>query len=250
MDLEALPTGLMTGSRLVRVPPDRPLALPRGLRGAASIYSGEIDWAGGVGKLSVIVGEPANGARFVCADLNGDGRYDKGECGFCKPGNVDGTPERDSVQFSIPSKVGPLRRLPLVITVRQGVEGNSDPQHREIGYTGGAYVRGFAQVGGKRVLVTLGVSLSRGGLIDPRRTRIGIDANGNGRIDASVTEYGMSDDEDLVFMVGDRAVIVRAVDARTGDFALEERPREEYLTIDCSTSGGRGADPALPKSRT
>ena len=76
--------------------------------------------------------------------------------------------------------------------------------------------------------------MSKGGLIDPRNAFVGLDCNGNGKIDsvAGVLESTWAENEDVVFRVGDRYVRVKEVDATTGAVVLEERPASEYLTID------------------
>jgi len=112
-------------------------------------------------------------------------------------------------------------------------KGPAGPE-REIAFTGAVYVRGSVEIAGRRTQVTLRASLSKGGLIDPRNTTIGIDADGNGKIDPRTVPLEATDtqDEDLVFKVGDRFVLIRSVDPGTGSFTVEERPASEYIVID------------------
>jgi thiol-disulfide isomerase/thioredoxin len=236
LEPEAIPTGNIVGTRLERIDKGKLPALPAEFPASPTTYGGQIEWpaAGRDGKVSVVAVEPQGGAPFACLDLDGDGRYLASECAFFVAGKQAEASDPE-VRMWVPARVGPCRRLPLVVTWK-GQPANG-PQHstfREIEYTGWVSTRGTVNIAGRPTLVTLDVSLSKGGLIDPRQTTVGIDANGNGQIDRGYApfESTVAEDEDLVFKVGKRYVTVRSVDPATGDITVEERPASEYVVID------------------
>jgi thiol-disulfide isomerase/thioredoxin len=235
LEAEPLPTGTIGGTKLQLLGTTEVPALPRGFQPSSFVYGGQIAWAaaGRGGKVAVIVSEVKPGKRFACLDLNGDGRYETSECKFFVPGTQESASDPEA-RFSVPTRVGPFRRLPLIVTSPSSADASNDDRCREIQYTGWVYARGRVNIAGRQTLVTFDVSLARGGLIDPRNTTVGLDANGNDKLEGNVApfESSVAEDEDVVFKVGSRCVRVKSVDPSSGQVTLEERPASEYITID------------------
>lgn len=235
LDPAALATGAMGGVRLERVEHGKLPVLPASFSRASSVYTDEIEWsaAGRDGKIRVVVAEAVSGKWFACADLDGDSKYQIEECGYFVPGKQEDSSDPE-VRFSVPSRVGPFRRLPLVLMLPAVGDAGKDAGYPKLTYTSWVYARGAVDIAGQRTLITMGVSLSKGGLVDPRNTRVGLDGNGNGKIDGNgpPLESSVAENEDLVFKVGNRYVTVKSVDPATGDVVVEERSASDYITID------------------
>lgn len=95
-------------------------------------------------------------------------------------------------------------------------------------------LEGYADVGGRRTLVSLppGAGTRRDGAW---LGRIGLDANGDGRIDFSRftgPEVVWADVKPMLFRVEDQAVSVESVDATARTFVLRVHPLEAYKYID------------------
>ena len=210
--------------------------LPEPYRAASTIYTTEIEWqaAGHDGKVPVAVAELRPGGPFACVDLNGDGQFSSSECAFFKPSQRE-TSKNPEVRFDVPTRVGPFRRLPLVIAYPPSAENSAvDGDVRVISYSSSVHARGTVDIAGQKTLITLSVGLSSGGRVDPRNASIELDGNGNGRIDGHGTprEYAVADDEDVVFKVGQRYVSIDSVDETSGQFVIRERNAADYLIID------------------
>ena len=236
LEPEALPTLMYGGVRFPRIKSDAVPATPEAFRGGSSVYEGEVEWAaaGRDGNVKVLVSESKSGERFACADLNGDGNYVATECKFFTPGQQEDSADPE-VRFFVPTRVGPFKRLPLVITYPPSAASKeSDGDQIEIHYTGAVYARGSVDIAGQKTLITFSVRLGSGGRVDPRNGQVGIDGNGNGQLDgyAAALESALAEEEDLVFKVGQRYVTVQSVSAENGEVVLRECSAADYLFID------------------
>ena len=92
---------------------------------------------------------------------------------------------------------------------------------------------GHAMIGGRRTLVSLPFDAGSGKA--SVRGRVGVDANGDGKIDFSTfanAEVVWNDTKPALFRVGDRVVSVESVDRAARTFVLREHPLEAYKYVD------------------
>jgi thiol-disulfide isomerase/thioredoxin len=98
---------------------------------------------------------------------------------------------------------------------------------------GGSRAEGYANIGGQRTLVSLPVD-AKTGRANIRLGRIGVDANGDGRIDFSTfsnAEVVWADGKPALFRVAGRVVSVESVDMAARTFVLREHPPEAYKYV-------------------
>lgn len=101
-------------------------------------------------------------------------------------------------------------------------------------FTAGFRLEGHADIGGRSTLVSLPFD-ARSGAASVRFGRVGVDADGDGRIDLSVfsgSEVMWSDGRPPLFRVGTRVVSVESADVAARTFVLREHPPEAYKYVE------------------
>jgi thiol-disulfide isomerase/thioredoxin len=93
---------------------------------------------------------------------------------------------------------------------------------------------GYAEIGGRRTLVSLPFE-PMGGRVEIRRGKIGIDANGDGHIDLrgiSGPEVMFAKGEAVILRAGNTYVSVQSADYATRSLVLREHAAEDYTYVD------------------
>jgi thiol-disulfide isomerase/thioredoxin len=101
-------------------------------------------------------------------------------------------------------------------------------------FTAGFRAEGYAEIGGRRTLVSLPFDVGSG-TAGVRRGMIGVDANGDGRIDLagfSGPEAMFATGDRVMFHVGDHYVSFESADFSARSFVLREHAAAEYVFID------------------
>ncbi|MGE5835677.1 MAG: TlpA family protein disulfide reductase [Acidobacteriota bacterium] len=101
-------------------------------------------------------------------------------------------------------------------------------------FTAGFRAEGYADIGGRRTLVSLPFNVGSG-TVGIRRGMIGVDANGDGRIDfagLSGSEAMFANGDRVMFHVGDHYVSFESADFSARTFVLREHAAEEYVFIE------------------
>ena len=93
--------------------------------------------------------------------------------------------------------------------------------------------QGTAVIGEKNVLVQYGFSFDNAS-INPTSGRLGIDTDGDGKIDNSFVspENAYAKNETVVFRVGETYVSTKSVDPATGEIVLKSHPATDYQRIE------------------
>jgi thiol-disulfide isomerase/thioredoxin len=106
-------------------------------------------------------------------------------------------------------------------------------ESRELSYSNSAFTTGVVQMDGQNVLVQYGIDAMTG-RISPEFEGLGIDANGDGRIDfdenSPETDYG--NHGEVIFRVGEHYVSTKSIDSSTGVIVLQSRLPSEYHRIE------------------
>lgn len=204
--------------------------LPTPLNAGDRAFFRNVKWPPGTGTpLSLMLVEPAQGAPYLYADTNLDGAFSAAErvpfpTFKAKPG-----PE-DDVILKLPYKFASTIYQTYPVTLRPSlVNGES----REVYYSYNAYVRGAVDIGGQKTLVQYGITVATG-KSDPTQEGLGLDTNGDGRIDlepnSPESDYG---NRGLaVFRVGKHYVSTESVDTATGKITLKSHPASDYERIE------------------
>jgi thiol-disulfide isomerase/thioredoxin len=105
---------------------------------------------------------------------------------------------------------------------------------RFLWFTASFRAEGYAEIGGRRTLVSLPFNAMQG-TVDVRRGPIGVDINGDGNIDfrgLSSPEVIFARNERVIFRVADRYISVEAADFAERTFFLREHSPEEYTYVE------------------
>lgn len=181
---------------------------------------------GSPGGLRVAFAETASGG-FLFVDANFDGRLTEGE--RVAASLRDGVNSRDSLTIPLQPPNAPVMSMKCGLIARDG-RGRTG---HYLMYTPTFRAEGYAEIGGTPTLISLPYNLARGN-VDIRRGMIGIDTNGDGRIERqslSGGEVTFLNDEEFVFKVRDRYVSFASADFAVGSFVLMERRPDEYRVV-------------------
>lgn len=215
--------------------------LPAKLSAADKAFCGMLNWAGtkpdGSKRgpkdgIRVMLVEPAKHARFVYVDANGDGVVSSPErFVFSDKPN----PETGRVETVVPlEERGLYRFYPIVLSQPPPVAADppAKPDERYLFQSVRVFAETIVNVAGRPTLVAF--APGDGGTIDPRNGLLGIDGDGDGKLDPSFTsaENAYAKDEEVVFRAGDRYVSVKRVDQKSGTVTLVEHPASDYERIE------------------
>jgi thiol-disulfide isomerase/thioredoxin len=214
------------------------LKLPLPLSAGEKAFIGELRWRPPSGSpIQAVLVEPAAGKPYLYADTNLDGTLSINErypFSAVKDADLPIEAERE-VLLRIRFSNGPYGSYPVLL-LRPKVSWSSNAQ-RTLLESNGAVVRGTVIIEKHPTLV--GYSYSpRKGSVDLRNGWLGMDCNGNGRIDSfesgvfSSPECAFAHDESVVFRVGTQYVSTKAVDLRSGSVILRSHPASEYQRIE------------------
>ena len=149
--------------------------------------------------------------------------------------------ERERFEYGTASQPVPPREIAIDLTPARPGEASIPFWCRVVGavqhflqFTAFFRAEGYADIGGRRTLVSLPFNTGSGA-VEIRRGKIGVDVNGDGQIDLfeqSGLEMKVASGDRVMFHVGDRYVSVEAADFATHSFVLREHAAEEYTFIE------------------
>jgi thiol-disulfide isomerase/thioredoxin len=149
--------------------------------------------------------------------------------------------ERERFEYGTPSQPVPQREVAIDLPPVRPGQPSIPFRCRVVGvvqhflqFTAAFRAEGYADIGGRRTLVSLPFNLGSG-TVEIRRGRIGVDANGDGRIDLaglSRPEVMFATGDRVMFHVGDHYVSFESADFATRSFVLREHAAEEYAFIE------------------
>jgi thiol-disulfide isomerase/thioredoxin len=187
--------------------------------------------------VEVILVEPLRNAAYLYADVDLDGTFGGTERFSFSP--VKDDPRVEGIMLKVPLPTGPYHDFPILVQHYKANDSHSKSTNRQLLYTLGALVRGVVDIEGRKTLVQYSIDPATG-KVDPTNGQIGIDGNGDGRIDRSPSppssESFNVDNETIVFRVGDHYVSTKTVDTATGEVVLIAHPSSDYQIIELRTA--------------
>lgn len=207
------------------------------------VYAGKIDWQRkrDAGSLSLLV-EPVKGEPFIYVDINQDGTFTSAERFYFSP-LADKPGVIGEVSLKFPMKNSAFKHYPMKLQLPKPTEETqkSDAQKKDtkiVSMSFDAYAEGTVDINGRKTLVRYNVN-PQTGVIDPTQGYLGIDGNGDGKVDMSFVspEAAFAKKETVVFRVGDRYVSTKSVDLASLKVTLKEHPASEYQRIELSMGG-------------
>jgi thiol-disulfide isomerase/thioredoxin len=168
---------------------------------------------------------------WLFVDANVDGRLTEAERRSYVPGDEYSSAPEVTVEIALPAPGAPV----LPFRCRLVSEEWEGQRRQHLHFTASFRAEGYASLGGRRTLVSLPFDSSRG-IVDIRRGKIGIDADGDGRIDLqgiAGPEFMFAKGEQVILRVGrDRYLSIESADFAARSFVLKEHSVKEYTVID------------------
>jgi peroxiredoxin len=167
------------------------------------------------------------------ADLNLDGVLGANERFELSKGE-DGNPYLWEATLSLPTPGQAFNTFPIFVRYLKDVRWDDMQEgERLVQQSKTAYARGSVDIAGKRTLVQYRYD-PRGKKISAINGVIGMDGDGDGRIDMSrfSPEAAEAQDEAVVFRVGDRYVSTKKVDADKNLIVLRSHPASDYKRVE------------------
>jgi len=220
--------------RLEAAPEGAGEELPVPLAAGDRLFTGILAWQRG-GELSARLAlvETASGAAFLHADTDLDGKLSAAErFAFPRPRGDDWKTGGVRLTFPVRTDKG-TRPYPVLVLAALTEPGVPAGSRRQLLASNAAYLDGTVDLGGKKTLVRYTVD-PRTGAVDPRSGELGIDGNGDGKIDDTFgsPEWDLAVDEEPVFPAGGLYVSTRSVDAASGLIVLRSRPAADAVRFD------------------
>lgn len=203
--------GLAAGDRVFRVttPQFRPAGAPDG--------------------ILVALVETKDGG-FLFLDTNLDGRLTASERTTYTPAAEPLSARELSFDLALATPGAPVLPFRCRVVTEQW---ESETRH-SLHFTASFRAEGYADIGGRRTLVSLPFDSTRG-RIDVRRGKIGLDANGDGTVDlrgVAGPEVMFARGDRVILRVRDSYVSVESADFAARSLILREHAAEEYTLIE------------------
>ena len=204
--------------------------LPTPLAAGDRAFFRNVKWPPGTGApLALMLVEPAQGAPYLYADTNLDGKFSANERVPFPTFKANPGPEDDVIiQVSYKFTNTIYQTYPLTLRPRS-INGEA----REVYYSYNAYARGVVDIGGQKTLVQYGITTATG-KSDPTQPGLAMDTNGDGRIDTEAysPELDFGNHGAAIFRVGNHYVSTESVDTTTGKIILKSHPASEYERVE------------------
>ncbi len=185
--------------------------------------------AGASEGLSVAYADTRDGG-FLFVDKNADGQLTELE----RIPYTAGTDYGSSPEVAVDIVPSTLQRTVLPFRCRVLWEDWEGTRRVSLVFTAAFRAEGYAEIAGRRTLVSLPFDAARG-TIAIRHGKIGIDADGDGKVDLrglSGPEAILARGDRVIFRVRDRYVSVESADFGARRFVLREHAGEEYTFIE------------------
>ena len=220
------PSDSMEAAILRRAPVGSLPALPQKLPKEPQLFAGEIPIRKNTAvRVIAVVSQESEPAIYVDANL--DGKFTAEE--RVPPGAT-------GQRLELPIRVGPFKSFPLVVKQQVLTRAQSAQLIWKgtwvLLYSRQAEVRGVLNLSGRPTQIGYALDADRG-VIEPRSGWIGMDVNGDGRIDETWdnVECAMARDETIVFKIGTSYYATKAVNLADLTAQIEERPASDYFLI-------------------
>ncbi|HYP27339.1 MAG TPA: TlpA disulfide reductase family protein [Blastocatellia bacterium] len=182
--------------------------------------------------LTLLV-EPEDEPPYLLADIDLNNQFDESERFEFKRGEED-NPYIWEASVSQPLKEGPFQSFPLFVQYMKNVrwEGMSDDE-RMLFESRAAFAAGFVDIQGRKTLVQYDYN-ARANKISVMNGRLGVDADGDGEVDFDPfsPEAAETQDEAVVFRVGNNYVSTKKVDLEKNLITMRSHPASDYKRIE------------------
>lgn len=192
------------------------------------VWAGRIRWNGSGSERQAAVVYAADGRRLLAADVNGDGRIDAAEVRQFRRAAPDSGEWDLAWKMPFP---GPFSNPPVLFRV---LESNRNPAHDQpLHINDWFFAYGTVRIGDRPVRVAFQYRADRGG-IDPKKGTLGVDGDGDGVVDFSVTspEWASADNETVVFRAGASYLSIESVNLAARRFTARLHPASNYIRIE------------------
>jgi thiol-disulfide isomerase/thioredoxin len=197
------------------------------------VFVGELRWAnfrkpGHIVFLIQNAGKPST----IFIDMDQDGNLTTEEhFSFSAVENAKDSEGEVVIHFAIPAS--PHKKYPVRLRLNKASQEQEKNNVRSIAQSYETFVTGTVDIQGRKTLVRYQVN-SETGRASGRDGYIGMDADGDAKIDMSSVSYESTyaKDEAVIFRVGERYLSTKAVDGEKGVFVLQEHPASDYKRIE------------------
>lgn len=226
-----------TGMRLKKATPEQMATLPVPVAKGEQVFSGRIfeypriKYAG----LIVLLIEKTNALPDLYVDLDENEKLSASERFTFSLVQNQGN-DAGQVLVKIPLKKGDFKLYPVKFSYPVGQ--SSMDKTRLLSFTFSAYAQGTVDIHGRKTLVQYQVTFPSGEL-NPTKGYLGVDSNGDGKIDASFVSYesAYARDEAVVFRAGNDYVSTKSANGATGKIVLNAHPASDYQRIELEIGG-------------
>jgi peroxiredoxin len=229
---ELVEESMLSGMRLKKATPEEIASLPVQVPKNEKLFSGRIyeypriKYAG----VSVFLHEKNKGMPDLFVDLDENGKLTASErfpLVFVK-GEQGDTAE---VSVKIPLKKGDFKLYPVKFAYPIGQ--SSMEETRLLRFSYGTYAQGVVEIQGRKTMVQYQVTFPAGEL-NPTKGYLGVDSNGDGKVDTSFVSYetAYARDEAVIFRAGKDYISTKSVDGATGKIVFKAHPAADYQRIE------------------
>jgi thiol-disulfide isomerase/thioredoxin len=181
-------------------------------------------------KLFLI--QNARKPSYIFVDLDQNGNFSSDEqFSFSAVENAKDSEGEVVIHFAMP--YSPYKKYPVRLQLNKADQEQKKNGVRHIFRSFVTFTTGSVEVQGRKYLVRYEVN-SETGKASGRDGYLGMDSNGDGKIDMSFvsSESTYARDEAVVFRVGEHFLSTKSVDCERGIFILKEHPASDYKRIE------------------
>jgi thiol-disulfide isomerase/thioredoxin len=215
--------------------PDVRSKLPDSLAKEAQILEGELKWSDfkKPGHQLLLIQSPAK-AAYIYVDIDKNEKFSAEERFDFSPFENMQVAESDGevvVRFPLPNSA--YKSFPVRLRHRKAAAKQEKENLPDLFQSGDAFATGSVNIQNRKTLVQYQVNRLDGS-VSGRHGYLGMDSDGDGKIDASFvsSESAYAENEAVIFRVGENYVSTKSVDADKGIFVLSEHPATDYKRIE------------------
>lgn len=238
LDAQLTPSNVNTSFKSTKATAEQRKKLPPSVEKNAEVFAGELRWMkfrepGHKLFLVQPVGKPA----YLFVDINKDEKITIDERFSFSPVANNKEIEGELVlQFPLANSA--YKAYPVKLRLSKLTDEEAKGDKRYIGQSLSTYAIGKVPIDGREVLVQYQINTEIG-KVDYRNGYLGIDADGDGKVNMSFVSYesAYAKDETVIFRVGEKYVSTESLDAEKGLVILRDHPKSDYQRIELKLGG-------------
>ncbi|MEW6127355.1 MAG: TlpA disulfide reductase family protein [Acidobacteriota bacterium] len=222
----------VTSIELKKALPDQIATLPVPVAKSEQVFGGRLfnNPRKEIAGLSVFLIERPNTLPVLFVDLDENGKLTDSERFAFSP--IENPQDEDGqVLVKLPLKKGDFKFFPVRFFHPKKKPEKDDTRY--VNHTFLGYAQGVVDIQGRKTLVQYQVNYPSGEL-NATKGYIGVDTNGDARIDNNFVSYELAyaKDETVVFRAGSAYVSTKSVDGASGKIVLKSHPVADYQRIE------------------